>query len=213
MLFRHIILAALAGTTLMVSSSGDLRRPGEPIGSTNGAVAISTHHIDGGREMNVVLLVDEGQADGKVDRVFVLQATGGSMQRIELRIPQAQVDWKTGVVWVHGDSGRRLALTINREAESASEDGQVFHGFGLLHSVGWDLPWPDQRLADEDYLELFGGWEGDKKCADTDPPHTSCELDPEKCSGKKCSVKCSAGTEACCECSEGKPSCKCQEPN
>jgi len=59
MAFRHITLAAFAGTTLIASSNGDVRRAGEPVGFTNGAVAISTHHIDGGRETNVVLLVDE----------------------------------------------------------------------------------------------------------------------------------------------------------
>ena len=217
MSFKHITLALFVGTTLLASSSGDPRRAGDPIGSTHGSVVISTHHVDGGREMNVVLLVDESQeslaTDGQVDRVFVLQAAGGSVRTMDLRIPMAQVDWGSGVVQVRSTSGHHLVFTVNPGDESSSQPSQRLQGFGLMHLVGWDLPLPESPLTDADYLDLFAGLYANSKCADTKPPHTYCELDAENCIGGGCSVTCVAGSEACCECSGGKPSCKCQTPS
>ncbi len=217
MSFKHLALAVFAGTTLLAPVSRGPQPQADPIGSTNGTVLISTHYVDGGREMNVVLLVDESQeattTDGQVDRVFMLQAPGGSERTIDLRIPMAQVDWDSEAVRVRSSSGHRLEFTVGTGGESSSEAEHRVHGFGLVHTVGWDLLLPEAGLSDEGYFDLFEGLHTRGACADTEPPHTHCELEAKDCNGKSCEVTCAAGTEACCQCSGGSPSCKCQVPS
>ena len=190
-------------------------RPGPDLdaGFAEGHAFVFTKHVDDGRETHVVVLFDEALGslppDGRTDRMFVLQARGGSVDDLELRIPSASLEWGTGSVSIGGSGGGTLRLTIPDRQVSASSSDEVIAGFGLIHTaVGCgDLPLPNEVLTDAEYSEVFGSMDADP-CPSGGTGAISCSVNcPNKTA---CSVGCGDGYMACCKCRTLKsPSCKC----
>lgn len=213
-----IAVPAVGLLTTLSSGSTSTQPAAAPEGAVTGNVVVLSVDLDGGRETSVLLLVDERngdrQPDGKVDRVFRLQAKGGSVNPVGLGVDDVEVSWTreraTAV------AGNELKVTLTSQSAELNGPGArtSVHGFGLVHSTGWDLALPKQ-ITPSALIELrvriakiFGNCDGTHECTGGGQGSTECGY---TCGGESCSVTCSGGSNyACCFCgNSGKPCCKC----
>ena len=215
---RFSIAVPAVGLLTTLSSGSTSNRPlAAPEGAVTGNAVVLSVDLDGGRETSVLLLVDERNGnrkpDGKVDRVFRLQAKGGRVDPIALRLDEVEVSWTRGLATAVTGNAVRITLTSQSAELNGPGAGTSVHGFGLAHSTQWDLALPEQitpsaliklraRIA-----KIFGNCEGAHECNGGGPGSSQCGY---TCGGESCSVTCSGTNYACCYCgNEGKPCCKC----
>lgn len=214
---KQSALTLLITTTLLAPSRAESPRPGQDTGALTGDVVVAVKHVDGGRATDYAIFVDASTgskpSDGQVDHIFRLQATAQPGAEHHVVIRSAHVAWSPGTVSVQDESGRDLTFTIRGEQDAPAPDLQTLaagpsdwtvDGYGLAHTVGWDITLPDRALSDDAYVHLFG-MAGSSACGAGGPNSSSCSI---TCVHFGCSVDCDDGY-ACCNCILFGSTCKC----
>ena len=215
---KQSALTLLIATTLLAPSGAESPQPGQDTGSLTGDVVVTVKHVDGGRATDYAIFVDASTgsqpSDGQVDHIFRLQAAAQPGDEHHLVIRSARVAWSPGKVSVQEESVGDLTFTIRGERDAPAPDLQTLaarpsdwtvDGYGLAHTVGWDITFPSQGLSDNAYVHLFGV-AGSYACDAGGPNSNSCSV---TCGKFGCSVDCDDGHIACCKCGAFGPSCKC----
>jgi hypothetical protein len=163
------------------------------------------------------VLLDErsanGRLDGRVDRVFRLQAKYGTIDPVNVRPSEATVTWDRTAVAI--DLGEQAITLAAKPTDRALRSDVILHGFGLAHFGDWGISLPatlDDRGFESLRARLFSRLLrncSNFTCYAGGPGSTGCSY---SCGGQQCSVTCSAPKFACCGCHGTEhPCCMCTE--
>ncbi len=211
-------LTLLIATTLLAPSGAKSPQPGPDTGSITGDVVVAVKHMDGGRATDYIIFVDASTvsqpSDGRVDHIFRLQATAQPGAEHHLVMRSARLAWSPGRVSVQDESVGHLTFTIRGDQDAPAPDLRTLaampsdwtvDGYGLAHTIGWDIRLPNQGLSDDAFVDLFG-LAGSSACTAGGPNSQACSI---TCGNTGCSVDCDDGHTACCKCGFSAPSCTC----
>jgi hypothetical protein len=208
------ILIGISTTAFVAPNRAPAPVAGE--GSVRGDVIVFTAYADGGREANVLMLVDEQlddrMPDGRVDRVFRLQAKAGAVDPVNLHLIGAEVAWTRGAVTAVTHDRDRVLTLVAAHASDRDYAGSVVRGFGLSHSARWKVSVPSRELTPDDYDDLRTKLMSLQEivCPCRAQGGSGCSY---SCGGETCSVTCNAPKTGCCGCADdGKPCCYCRAP-
>ncbi|HEX8155286.1 MAG TPA: hypothetical protein VF698_19285 [Thermoanaerobaculia bacterium] len=179
----------------------------------------------------IVVLVDSFEGtrgpDGVVDHVFVLAGSGDFGSATSVLYEAADVEVHPHAVAIHSPRDRSAIILATHELDLRFADGTTttrFTGDALSHHSGrTNLRIPSlRRSAGDAYatscdncypyeLDPYGdsGSTGATTCSAGGVGASSCSIGCGTATGSSCSVSCTTGY-ACCSCSFGQASCKCQ---
>lgn len=189
-------------------------------GETRGNVVVETFYLEEHdiHEVFVTVDVTDGNTlpDGVAEEVFVLQMEAVESDRQSMFVEDVRIVYDEDRVEVIGQGGHHLVALRLDGAQTArqAKANSVFSGYGLIRSAGaWELPdgYGSQSAGSRLPLSLVEARikaVALSECDSGGSGATSCSI---SCPDRSCSVSCSEGTTACCNCGifTG-PSCTCK---
>lgn len=201
----------VAGTTAFLGpSTSRTCPPGSPAGSAEGDVVVIAASTDDGAGTDYLAFLDvaneTGFTNGQADRVFRLQTTEKKPgQFSSRRLVDASVEWRRGAVEIKTASEE---MTLALEEQAGAPNSQDILGYGLSN-MRWRVDIPERPTL-EWYSTLgVSSTSSSDSCDSGGEWADKCEVD---CGDRGCSVGCSNGATACCNCGWTGPKCYCKAP-